>query len=164
LGLDEKAIESVKNWRFEPALKDGKPIAVQVNVEVSFHLYSKENARISELRGKANAGDPKAELELSRAYSDGRDVLKNEAQGLLMLEKAANWGSAQAQFLMGEHAYAHGSASADYVNAYMWYELARRGGYKHSDKMLKKVASKMSPEQISDAKTRVDNWPNAPVK
>jgi periplasmic protein TonB len=39
LGLDEKAIESVKNWRFEPAMKDGKPVTVAVNIEVSFHLY-----------------------------------------------------------------------------------------------------------------------------
>jgi periplasmic protein TonB len=39
LGLDEKAIEAVKNWRFEPAMKDNKPVAVQINVEVSFRLY-----------------------------------------------------------------------------------------------------------------------------
>jgi len=39
MGLDEKAIEAVKNWRFEPAMKDGKPVAVQINVEVSFRLY-----------------------------------------------------------------------------------------------------------------------------
>jgi protein TonB len=39
LGLDEKAMEAVKNWRFEPALKDGKPVAVQITVEVTFHLY-----------------------------------------------------------------------------------------------------------------------------
>ena len=39
LGLDEKAIEAVKTWKFEPALKDGKPVAVQINVEVSFRLY-----------------------------------------------------------------------------------------------------------------------------
>jgi periplasmic protein TonB len=39
LGLDEKAIEAVKNWKFEPAMKDGKPVAVQINVEVTFRLY-----------------------------------------------------------------------------------------------------------------------------
>jgi TonB family protein len=39
LGLDEKAIEAVRSWRFEPARKDGKPVAVQVNIEVNFHLY-----------------------------------------------------------------------------------------------------------------------------
>jgi periplasmic protein TonB len=39
LGLDEKAVEAVKRWMFEPALKDGRPVAVQINVEVSFRLY-----------------------------------------------------------------------------------------------------------------------------
>jgi len=39
LGLDEKAIEAVRTWRFDPAMKDGKPVAVQINVEVNFHLY-----------------------------------------------------------------------------------------------------------------------------
>ena len=39
MGLDEKAIEAVKQWMFEPAMKDGRPVAVQINVEVSFRLY-----------------------------------------------------------------------------------------------------------------------------
>ncbi len=39
MGLDEKAIEAVRNWKFEPAMKDGKPVAVQINVEVNFRLY-----------------------------------------------------------------------------------------------------------------------------
>lgn len=39
LGLDEKALEAVKQWRFEPARKDGQAVAVQVNVEVNFRLY-----------------------------------------------------------------------------------------------------------------------------
>lgn len=38
LGLDEKAIEAVSQWRFEPALKDGKPVAVKIKVEVNFRL------------------------------------------------------------------------------------------------------------------------------
>jgi len=38
LGLDEKAIESVKTWKFEPGKKDGVAVAVQIQVEVDFHL------------------------------------------------------------------------------------------------------------------------------
>jgi periplasmic protein TonB len=39
MGLDEKAIEAVRVWKFEPARKNGQPVAVQVNVEVNFRLY-----------------------------------------------------------------------------------------------------------------------------
>jgi periplasmic protein TonB len=39
LGLDEKAMEAVRTWKFEPARKDGQPVAVQINVEVNFRLY-----------------------------------------------------------------------------------------------------------------------------
>ncbi len=38
LGLDEKAIESVKTWKFDPGKKDGVPVAVVISVEVDFHL------------------------------------------------------------------------------------------------------------------------------
>lgn len=39
MGLDERAIEAVRQWRFDPAKKDGKPVAVAVEVEVSFRLF-----------------------------------------------------------------------------------------------------------------------------
>jgi periplasmic protein TonB len=39
MGLDQKAVESVRQWKFSPALKEGKPVAVQVNVEVAFTLH-----------------------------------------------------------------------------------------------------------------------------
>lgn len=38
-GLDAKAVEAVKQWRFQPALKDGRPVDVQISVEVEFRLY-----------------------------------------------------------------------------------------------------------------------------
>jgi periplasmic protein TonB len=38
-GLDAKAIEAVKQWRFQPAEKDGHPVNVQISVEVAFRLY-----------------------------------------------------------------------------------------------------------------------------
>jgi TonB family protein len=39
MGLDQKAIESVRQWKFSPATKDGKPVAVEVRVEVAFTLH-----------------------------------------------------------------------------------------------------------------------------
>jgi periplasmic protein TonB len=39
LGLDEKAIEAVREWRFEPARRNGQPVSVEISVEVSFRLY-----------------------------------------------------------------------------------------------------------------------------
>jgi protein TonB len=38
-GLDAKAMEAVQRWRFDPALKDGKPVTVQISIEVEFKLY-----------------------------------------------------------------------------------------------------------------------------
>jgi len=40
--LDASALEAIRLWKFEPAIKDGKPVAVQVRVEVAFHLYKDE--------------------------------------------------------------------------------------------------------------------------
>jgi protein TonB len=39
MGLDEKALDAVRLWRFQPATLNGQPVAVEINVEVSFRLY-----------------------------------------------------------------------------------------------------------------------------
>jgi TonB family protein len=40
MGLDEKALETVKLWKFEPArASDGSPVAVYASIEVNFRLY-----------------------------------------------------------------------------------------------------------------------------
>jgi protein TonB len=37
-GLDQKAIEAVRQWRFAPGTEGGKPVAVSANIEVNFKL------------------------------------------------------------------------------------------------------------------------------
>jgi protein TonB len=39
MGLDEKALEAVLRYRFKPARKDGKPVAVRISVMVNFRLF-----------------------------------------------------------------------------------------------------------------------------
>jgi TonB family protein len=43
LGLDEKAIEAVKNWRFKPAEREGRPEAASSTVSVDFLLGPKQS-------------------------------------------------------------------------------------------------------------------------
>jgi TonB family protein len=38
MGLDEKAIEAVRKWKFKPATKDGKPVDAQIPIEITFRL------------------------------------------------------------------------------------------------------------------------------
>ena len=38
LGLDEKAIEAIQKWKFSPGRKEGKPVRVAAQVQVSFRL------------------------------------------------------------------------------------------------------------------------------
>jgi protein TonB len=38
LGLDEKAIEAVSQWRFRPGTRDGRPFVTPATVEVNFRL------------------------------------------------------------------------------------------------------------------------------
>jgi TonB family protein len=38
-GLDEKAVEALRKWKFQPELKDGQPIETHINVEMTFRLY-----------------------------------------------------------------------------------------------------------------------------
>jgi protein TonB len=39
MGLDERAIAAVKQYRFKPAMENGHPVPVQVNVEVNFQIF-----------------------------------------------------------------------------------------------------------------------------
>ena len=39
MGLDEKAMEAVRQYRFKPAMENGKPVLVELNVEVNFQIF-----------------------------------------------------------------------------------------------------------------------------
>jgi len=38
-GLDDSALRTVRTWRFEPAMRNGAPVAVRVAVETTFRMF-----------------------------------------------------------------------------------------------------------------------------
>jgi protein TonB len=39
MGLDEKAVEAVRQYKFKPAREAGTPVPVELNVEVNFQIF-----------------------------------------------------------------------------------------------------------------------------
>jgi len=45
-GLDRKAVESLRRWRSEPALRDGVPVVAPATIEIPFHLPASAATRV----------------------------------------------------------------------------------------------------------------------
>jgi TonB family protein len=157
MGLDQKAVEAVSRSKFEPARRYGQAVPIRINLSVSFKLIGAGTANILELTQRADAGDAAAEFELAKAFFEGRDIPKDDKQGAALLERAARDGVAEAQFQMGTRTYGDGSSPDQYVEAYVWYALAQRGGVEQGAKMVSDLEARMTPEQLAEARKSVDN-------
>jgi hypothetical protein len=68
-GLDEKAVEAIKNSHFRPATLNGQPVPVVVDLVVTFRIYSNRTKPGSVVKGSKDAV-----LAASVADSDGQPV------------------------------------------------------------------------------------------
>jgi TonB family protein len=164
LGLDEKAVEAVSKWKFEPARRFGRPVLTRLTLSLQFKLFGGGTEKFFDLSEKAKAGDAAAEFELAKVYFEGHDIPKDDAQGLRLLERAARHGLAPAQFQMGERIYGDGNSSDKYVEAYVWYALAQQGGFDQSDAKVTELESRMTEDQLSEARKRLQNSGISPAK
>jgi outer membrane biosynthesis protein TonB len=55
-GLDESAADSIRKAAFEPALKNGHPVPVLLDLIVEFHIYSARTGATSKPAGDSEAG------------------------------------------------------------------------------------------------------------
>ena len=44
MGLDEKAVEAIRQYKFKPATLDGKPVTVDLYIEVKFQMFRKDGS------------------------------------------------------------------------------------------------------------------------
>jgi TonB family protein len=162
LGLDEKAVAAVRKWRFEPARRNGRLVPTHLTLTLQFNLFG--NHKILDLSERIKGGDAAAEFELANAFFAGTDIPQDESRGAALLERAARDGLPEAQFQMGERTYGDGGNREHYVAAYVWYVLAQRGGFEQSQAKAAILAVEMSPEQMSEAQKRLDNWTTPSAK
>jgi TonB family protein len=164
MGLDEKAAETVKKWRFDPGRRYGQPVPSYLTLSLEFKLFGQSTEKIFQLSTKAKEGDPTAELELANAFFSGRDVTRDDVQGMVLLERAARSGLTEAQFQMGERIYGDGTNADKYVMAYLWYCIAGRSGTEQAETKVSELEARMTPTQLGEARKRVDAWPDEPSK
>jgi TonB family protein len=64
-GLDENAVAAIRKASFQPAMKDGKPVPVMLDLVVQFRIYSKRTA----VAGKPDTAEKPADSVLPGPYS-----------------------------------------------------------------------------------------------
>lgn len=57
-GLDENAVESIRKASFEPAIKDGKPVPVLLDLVVQFRIFSKRTAAVTKAEETEKPAEP----------------------------------------------------------------------------------------------------------
>jgi TPR repeat protein len=117
---------------------------------------------VSWYRKAADQGDAFAQNNVGVMFDTGRGVPQDYAEAVSWYRKSAYQGDAYAQNNLGVM-YAKGQGvPQDYVSAYLWYNLAATNEtwavYKEAEKNRDDVASKMTPQQIADAKKLTLEW------
>jgi TonB family protein len=83
-GLDENAVAAIRNAKFEPAIKDGKPVPVLLDLVVQFRIFSKRTAVSDAPTAADKAASPqpekKAEPILPGPYSRQQQQQQPQAQ------------------------------------------------------------------------------------
>ena len=95
---------------------------------------------------------------LGESYAEGKGVPQDYAEAVKWFRKAAEQGSATAQYSLG-WCYAEGEGvPKDDVLAYMWLNLAAASGNEDAKTSRETVSKRMTAEQIAEAQKLSREW------
>ncbi|MDA2912163.1 sel1 repeat family protein, partial [Nitrospiraceae bacterium AH_259_D15_M11_P09] len=113
---------------------------------------------LTEFRPLAQQGDADAQFYLGQMYSKGHGVPQDYAEAVRWFRRAAEQGDAEAQLKLGAMYNKGYSVPQDYVQAYMWVNLAVAQGREDARKARDKLAKKMTPAQMDEARRLAREW------
>ena len=93
----------------------------------------------TEMRAKAERGDPAEQFNLAVMYAKGQGMPKDDAQAQKWYRKAAEGGHAEAQFAMGFTYNFGGNVPKDAAEAVKWYRKAAEQGHVEAQYWLSNV-------------------------
>jgi TPR repeat protein len=102
-------------------------------------------------RVAAEHGHPQAQYNLGSMYDNGHGVPQSSQLAVRWYRRSAAQGNAQGQFFLG-FSYKDGEGVPnDHVLAYKWFNLSAAQGHEKAAEFRDKVATEMTPSQISEA-------------
>jgi TonB family protein len=122
-GLDSRAMDAVRQWRFRPALKEGRPIRSVTTVEVKFRIFHRRfDPGADERRTSFN-------LAVDAVQRSRRAKVPPDAETLDMIRKLALQKYAPAMYLYGKLMEAGEGMRQDQEAAFRLIAEAAEKGY-----------------------------------
>jgi TPR repeat protein len=108
----------------------------------------------------AEKGHAEAQYSLGIMHQNGWGVPIDEEEGVKWYLLAADQGIVGAQLALGRVYAMDFTDKYDAVEAYKWFGLAHKSGDLDAKAKLEFLETRMTPEQISEANTRIQAWVN----
>lgn len=165
--FDAAALKAVKQWTFDPARKDGVPVAVKISIEVAFDIgYNGEPAMRdwqSQLctRPLTTAAAPDTPAAAMVAGCGKLGQAKHKKQWALAIpdfERSAAGGFADAQLMLAGMNEDGMGVKKDKVAALKWFQIALHSGSSGAQQEIDRLSKKMKSKDVESASAQANEW------
>jgi TPR repeat protein len=118
-------------------------------------VYAEQRSR---WQARAEQGDARSQRQLGMMYYLGQGIETDYPMAHDWLSKAADQGDDVAQMTLGVMSNEGHGVPQSNVSAHMWFSLAARQGNSSASYHLEKLASKMTPEELTHAASLAEEW------